>query len=302
MASSRAKLLFEIKLTTLHSRRVPINTGLPSGCTKIFDRARRSVIENVVDLLKRFLAGLGEQEEDMDEHGSAEDAKDDVDFPADVSERGRHEISERKIERPVCGCGQRNSLSSDTEGIQFWWVDPGDWTPSGSIGGDEEVGASDDSLGWSAGDGDRLGGVAELSWFWHFSVGGEKASVDEKPGHHQEGADEEGWTTTPSVDKQESWDGHEDVDDVLDGGWKQDAVAQASHCENIRYVVHHNVHSSKLRPYLCKNTDMCTIDHLRVEEFEVSDIGVRSLEFNDFSDFGHLFVDEWRVGVTVGVN
>ena len=50
------------------------------------------------------------------------------------------------------------------------------------------------------------------------AVGDEDAAVGEEPGHHEGGADEEGGTTAPAVDVEEGGDGHDDVDDVLDGG------------------------------------------------------------------------------------
>ena len=82
MASPMSKLLLEINLTTLKSSSVLINMCLPGRCSKVLNTAWSRVVENVFDLLKRLLAGLGEQEENVDEHGYAEDAEHDVDLPA----------------------------------------------------------------------------------------------------------------------------------------------------------------------------------------------------------------------------
>jgi hypothetical protein len=90
------------------------------------------VIEDVFDLLKRLLRGFWEEEEHMDEHGYTEDTEDDVNLPADIRESRGHEISQSKVECPVCRSRKSHSLSTDTEGVQFWRVDPGYWSPSRS--------------------------------------------------------------------------------------------------------------------------------------------------------------------------
>lgn len=100
MASMSSKLLLGIHLTPLHPSRTGINVSLPSRCTKILDTAWRAVIEDLLDFLKGLLASFGEDEEDVDEHQHAEDAEDDVDFPSDICECGRHEVREGEIEGP----------------------------------------------------------------------------------------------------------------------------------------------------------------------------------------------------------
>jgi len=68
MASTSSKLFLGIHLTPLHPSRAGINVSLPSRCTKILDTAWGAVIEDFLDFLKGFLAGFGEDEEDVDEH------------------------------------------------------------------------------------------------------------------------------------------------------------------------------------------------------------------------------------------
>jgi hypothetical protein len=65
----------------------------------------------------------------------------------------------------------------------------------------------------------------------------EQTSVDEQPGHHEESADQEGWTTTPTIDEQESGHGHDDIDNKLNGRREKHIATQASHCEDISNVV-----------------------------------------------------------------
>jgi hypothetical protein len=67
-------------------------------------------------------------------------------------------------------------------------------------------------------------------------------------------------------------------------------------------VVHHNVHTSELRPDLGEDTDVEAIEHLRLEELLDGDVGVLPLELNHLLDLGHLEGDERRVGVTLAVD
>lgn len=57
-----------------------------------------------------------------------------------------------------------------------------------------------------------------------------------------------------------------------------------------------------LAPNLHEETDHGPVDHVRLEKLQVADIGVGTLEFNDFPYFGHFAVDEGRVGVTMAVD
>lgn len=66
--------------------------GLPRGRA---DVARAVwVFEHLVDFLERFAGRLREEEEDVDRHGSTEDAEDDVRLPGDVDEGWRDEVAE----------------------------------------------------------------------------------------------------------------------------------------------------------------------------------------------------------------
>lgn len=60
----------------------------------------------------------------MEEHGDAEDAEDDVDFPGDVLKGGRDKVGECKIEDPVCRGAEGDCFAADAERVEFWWVDP----------------------------------------------------------------------------------------------------------------------------------------------------------------------------------
>ena len=57
-------------------------------------------VEEDVDLLKCLSMGLGEHEEDVDGHGEAENAEDDVGSPLDVGKGRGDEVRKRKIEDP----------------------------------------------------------------------------------------------------------------------------------------------------------------------------------------------------------
>lgn len=96
--------------------------GLPGGNTNVLD-ALLVVGEDVLDLLESLSSGLGEHEEDVEEHGGAEDGEDEVDLPLDIDERRRNEVGEGKVEDPVGGRGQSNTLATDTERKNLRGVD-----------------------------------------------------------------------------------------------------------------------------------------------------------------------------------
>jgi hypothetical protein len=58
----------------------------------------------------------------------------------------------------------------------------------------------------------------------------------------------------------------------------------------------------QLGPDLGENTNVGTVDHIRLKELEVGYVGVGALELDDLSDLFHLLVDEGRVSITLGVN
>jgi hypothetical protein len=63
--------------------RTQINLCFPS---------RDIVFKHEGDVFERLSCGFREQEECVDRHGGAKDAKDDVHFPLDVDEGGRDEV------------------------------------------------------------------------------------------------------------------------------------------------------------------------------------------------------------------
>ena len=156
----------------------------------------------------------------MPEHAEAEYSENDVNLPFNVGERRRHEVRKGEVEDPVGRCGEGDGLSTNAEWIEFGRVDPGDRTPGGRIRSDEEVGAGNDGLRRCASDRHRLGGRAELLEIWCYRVVAEKGGVHDEPGHHQEGTNKHGRTATPSVDPEKGWDGHDNIDDELNGRWE----------------------------------------------------------------------------------
>jgi hypothetical protein len=191
--------------------------------------------KHALHILQCLASGLWEQEPDVDRHCSVEDAEDDVDFPLDVDESGGYKVGEGEVEDPICGCGERDCLAADTEREEFGRVDPRDRAPGGGVGRDEEVGAGDDGA---------PGGAADLPGFFRdatnatgwgcLAVAGHEACVGVHPDGHEGGADEERPASTPSVDEDEGKDGHEDVDDVLDGGGDEvGGAGQTCHAEDV---------------------------------------------------------------------
>lgn len=87
--------------------------GLPGRGSEELDAAGLGVIEDLVDLLEGLIGGLGEDEEDVDEHGGAEDGEEDVSPPGDLLKRRGHEVGEGKVERPVRGGGEGDGLSTE---------------------------------------------------------------------------------------------------------------------------------------------------------------------------------------------
>lgn len=98
MASPRSKLLLGIHLTSLHASSSHVNMSLPRRRSKVLEATWGRVIEDLLDLFKRLLRRLWEQEEDVDEHGDTEDAEDDVHLPTDVCKRRWHEVCKSEVE------------------------------------------------------------------------------------------------------------------------------------------------------------------------------------------------------------
>ncbi len=90
----------------------------------MLETPRGGIIKDPLHLLERFLTRLREEEEDMNEHGRAKDAEQDVYLPLDVLKGRRDEVSECEVEGPVCGGGESDGFPADAEGVEFGGVDP----------------------------------------------------------------------------------------------------------------------------------------------------------------------------------
>lgn len=88
----------------------------------------------------------------------------------------------------------------------------------------------------------------------------------------------------------------------MNRGRQKNVATQTSHSENVSDVVHHNVHAGKLRPDLSKDTDVCSVNHIGLEQLHIGNVGVGSLELNDFSNFSQFLSNEWGVGVTAAMD
>ncbi len=106
-----------------------ISPSLPGGGADALDATW--IQKDGLDLLERLVGRLGEQEEDVDEHGHQKDAEEDIHFPGDVDEGGRDEVGESEVHRPVGRGGQGDRLAADAEGIDLRRVDPRDGAPGG---------------------------------------------------------------------------------------------------------------------------------------------------------------------------
>jgi hypothetical protein len=84
--------LLRIQSSLRTPRDAEVDLSLPS---------RNASQKHLLDILETLARCLREQEERVDRHGGAEDAKDEVDLPLDVDECGWDEVGERKVEDPV---------------------------------------------------------------------------------------------------------------------------------------------------------------------------------------------------------
>lgn len=98
-----------------------LDFGLPSRRSKVLDTI--GILKHRLGLFKSLSSCLGEEEEDVDKGCEVEHAEDDVCLPLDVREGGRHKDSEDGVEGPVSGCGECDTLSTETEREEFGWVD-----------------------------------------------------------------------------------------------------------------------------------------------------------------------------------
>lgn len=189
--------------------------GFPGRSSQVLDAI--GILKHGLGLFQRLSSSLGEEEEDVEEGGGVENAEDEVAPPLDVGKSHWGEETQSGVESPVSRGGKGDTLASETEREQLWGVGPGDGTPGRSKGSHEEIRAGDETLCGGSGYPHGLGGdVVNTTWN-DYSVGGEDTSVGEHPEGHEDGTDEQRRTATPFVDPEQSWHGHEDVDDVLNG-------------------------------------------------------------------------------------
>lgn len=132
-----------IALTALQQHRtLGGDMGLPSQGTDILWPSR--IRKNIFNLFECLACRFREHEEDVDEHGGAEDTENDICPPLDAHKRWGNEVAEGKVEGPVCGRGECNCFPTDAQRIELWRIDPTDWAPRGSVRSDEKVRARDD--------------------------------------------------------------------------------------------------------------------------------------------------------------
>lgn len=302
LLSISQSLTQNLNITTLGSNgALGIVAGLPGRGTDVRNTIR--ILEDLLSLLKSLTSSLREEEENVDPHDSQENTEDDVCLPADVGEGRGNEETQRGVEGPVGGGGERNGLTADTERVQLGWVDPGHGAPGWCVGCDEEVCAGNQGLGGGSAQAHGfLGGTVDTAGN-NNTVAGHQTGVGIHPDHHKGGTDEQSRTTAPAVNPDQSGDSGDHVDDVLDGGSKESSVTGvASHAEDICDVVHHDVHTSKLGPDLSEDTDESTVEHLGLEQLQVRNVGVLALELAHLANLLHLSHDEGAVGVTVTVD
>ena len=183
-------------------------------------------------------------------------------------------------------------------------VDPRDRTPGWRVRSDEEVGAGDDGLGSGTADLDTgLFNAVHTAWAGIGAVSGQNAGVGEKPDGHEGRTGEESGAATDAVDPDQSRDGHDHVDDVLNGrGDKQGVAAQTGHGEDVGDVVHHNIHARKLRPDLSEQTNVGAVDVARSEELEEADSLALALELEPLLDLLEFTGNEGAVWVAMAVS
>lgn len=80
--------------------------------------------KHALDLLKRLARGLWEGKEGVHRHSEVEDAEKDVSLPLDVLKSRGNEVRECKVEGPVAGRCDGDSLATQAQREELWWVDP----------------------------------------------------------------------------------------------------------------------------------------------------------------------------------
>jgi hypothetical protein len=97
----RAVLQFLNSLLRIHTA---VRSSAPRTQVNLCFPSRDLVFKHKGDVFERLSCGFREQEECVDRHGGAKDAKDDVHFPLDVDKGGGHEVGECEVEYPIGRC------------------------------------------------------------------------------------------------------------------------------------------------------------------------------------------------------
>ena len=180
----------------------------------------------------------------MNQSAAVEGSKDHVHLPVNRSEERWHGESKGTVPSPVGSGRKRHSLGTDLEGEYLSWVSPRDRTPRGSESSDEKVGAGNDRLSLLSLVNQNPGDFGTSFGGW-LTKGTLYSTGDEEPGHHPERAKEQSWTASPPVHPEDSWDGHGDVNYVLDGCCEK-RIFDTSTLHDIYNVVHYMEVSSQL--------------------------------------------------------
>ena len=282
------------------------------------------VFEDKLYLLESLASSLREEEGDVEQHDKIEDSKDHVHLPSDGLKCRGDERCQCRVERPVGRRCESDSFSADAQRIDLRRVDPRDWTPGGGVAGDEEVGASDEPLCCRAVNQHGLLRHVVNATGNDFSSAAHHACVCEHERHHQESADDEWPAAAPAVHPDQSRDGHDNVDDVLNRRGEKVGVARvACHAKDVGDVcssmvsklflaihrathstltIHHHIHTSQLRPDLSEHADMCAVNVLWVEQLPVSDVRKLCFKRTCRFDIFQLVLNKGAVGITLAVD
>lgn len=194
------------------------NLGLPGRGSQVLDAI--GILKHGLGLFQGLSSSLGEEEEDVEEGDGVEDTEDEVGLPLDVGKSHWGEETQSGVESPVSRGGKGDTLSSETEREQLRGVGPGDGTPGRSKGSHKKICAGNETLCGGTSHPHGLGGNVVNATGNDYTVSGENTGVGEHPKGHENGTDEQRWAATPFVNPEQSWHGHEDVDDVLNRGGK----------------------------------------------------------------------------------
>ena len=72
--------------------------------------------------------------------------------------------------------------------------------------------------------------------------------------------------------------------------------------ETLKIGLTHDVHAGQLRPDLCENSDVGTVDHVGLEEVKVGDVLVAGFKSAHLLDVAQLQGDQLAVGVALSVD